>query len=177
MKTIGLIISKIWKKKQAVNSQGFYSTDVWAEIATKYDIKNKLWYYVKHYTTLEDIGSGFIIYGEIYGLGIQGDKYSYNLKEKEFAGFDVSMNERYMDYLMEENTFVELGLPLVPRLYEGKYRDKFKDKYVGGYIEGTNIPHEGCVIKCISGDRKKVSKVINPEYHTFSEKWVVPDNH
>jgi RNA ligase (TIGR02306 family) len=57
------------------DSQGFYSTDVWRTVAEKYDIKAKLWKYVK-YRGADNIGEGLILYGEIYGAGIQKN-YEY----------------------------------------------------------------------------------------------------
>ena len=45
------------------------------------------------------------------------------------------------------------------------------------FIEGTKVPHEGIVIKEISGDRKKVAKVINPDYLIYGEKNDVGDSH
>ena len=59
------------------DSQGFYSTDVWKTVADKYNLKKILWNYVKDNYNTEELGSGFIIYGEIYGPGIQGDNYTY----------------------------------------------------------------------------------------------------
>ena len=65
------------------DSQGFYDTDVWRTVAEKYDIKNKLWAFVKNHKPSE-IGNGIVVYGEIYGPGIQKN-YDYGLKELEFA--------------------------------------------------------------------------------------------
>ena len=48
------------------DSQGFYSTDVWDNIAKKYQVKEKLWDYVKKYYTPSSFGSGIILYGEIF---------------------------------------------------------------------------------------------------------------
>ena len=75
------------------DSQGFYDTDVWRTVADKYDIKNKLWRYVKRHTK-EHIGSGVVLYGEIYGPGIQKN-YDYGLKEIEFAGFEMYPQKTY----------------------------------------------------------------------------------
>ena len=70
-------------------SQGFYSTDVWGDVARKYDIRNRLWEHVKNaYDYLE---SGFIVYGEIYGAGIQKN-YDYGLTDIKFASFDVEVD-------------------------------------------------------------------------------------
>ena len=55
-------------------------------VAEKLNIKNRLWEFAKEQGTAI-IGEGFIIYGEIYGAGIQKN-YDYGLKDIEFAGFD-----------------------------------------------------------------------------------------
>ena len=159
------------------DSQGFYSTDVWRTVADNYDIKDKLWCYVKRHTT-EYIGSGVVIYGEIYGPGIQKN-YDYGLKEIEFAGFDIVVDGEYIttsvtQYLMEDM----LNLPHVPVLYVGQWNQEVQDKYTfNNNIEGTKIPHEGIVIKSLDGDRSKVYKVINPDYLIYGEKYDVGDSH
>jgi RNA ligase (TIGR02306 family) len=76
------------------DSQGFYSTDVWRTVAVNYKIKDKLWNYVKTFSSPDSLGRGLIIYGEIYGLGIQKN-YDYGLTDVKFAGFDVELNGHY----------------------------------------------------------------------------------
>jgi hypothetical protein len=71
------------------DSQGFYSTDVWRTIAEKYSIKEKLWDYIKSENA--EIGEGIILYGEIYGAGIQKN-YEYGLTNIELVGFDIKLN-------------------------------------------------------------------------------------
>jgi RNA ligase (TIGR02306 family) len=66
------------------DSQGFYDTNVWYEIANKYQIKEKLWKFVKENYNPEELGAGLSMYGEIYGAGIQKN-YDYGLKNIEFA--------------------------------------------------------------------------------------------
>jgi RNA ligase (TIGR02306 family) len=159
------------------DSQGFYSTDVWRTIAEKYNIKEKLWDYVKIYNP-KIIGEGFILYGEIYGAGIQKN-YEYGLKEIEFVGFDIKENGEYQSTVRTEYCIaVTLGLPHVEVLYEGKWNQEIQDSFVfNNFIKGTKVPHEGIVIKHISGDRKKVAKVINPDYLIYGEKHDVGDSH
>lgn len=161
------------------DSQGFYSTDVWKTVAEKYDIKNKLreWALKRH--EVDNLGSGVIIYGEIYGAGIQKN-YDYGLKEIEFAGFDLVVDGKYETTLYTEWTFgpYNLDLPHVPVLYEGFWKQEIQDKFVfNNNIEGTKIPHEGIVIKHVSGERNKVAKVINPDYLIYGEKHNVGDSH
>jgi RNA ligase (TIGR02306 family) len=159
------------------DSQGFYSTDVWRTIAEKYDIKEKLWKYAK-YKGVDCIGEGLILYGEIYGAGIQKN-YEYGLTDIEFAGFDLKMEGEYLGtdpaaYAI----FGVMNLPHVEVLYNGTWNQEIQDKFTfNNFIEGTKVPHEGIVIKHISGDRKKVAKVINPDYLIYGEKNDVGDSH
>jgi RNA ligase (TIGR02306 family) len=160
------------------DSQGFYSTDVWRTMAEKYKIKEKLWDYVKTYVTPEEVGSGIILYGEIYGAGIQKN-YEYGLKDMEFVGFDFVQNGRYVDALSAKYTIKYIiELPYVEILHKGLWSQEIQDRYVfNNFIPGTKVPHEGIVIKHINGERNKVAKVINPDYLIYGEKHNVGDSH
>jgi RNA ligase (TIGR02306 family) len=159
------------------DSQGFYSTDVWREIGDKYDIKNKMWDFVKNEMPNE-VGSGFVLYGEIYGAGIQKG-YDYGLNEIKFVGFDVMWDGDYLPTLVTRMVIEDdLELPHVSILYTGKWSKEVQDKFVvDNFITGTKVPHEGIVIKHMSGERSKVSKIINPDYLIYSEKNNVEDSH
>ena len=159
------------------DSQGFYSTDVWRTIADEYKIKDKLWDYVKTYFIPQHLGSGVVIYGEIYGHGIQKN-YEYGLNDIKFAGFDVEINGEYKDFSVERGIFNTLDLPTVEVLYKGNWSKEEQDKHVfGNFIEGTKVPHEGIVVKSLSGERNKVAKVINPDYLIYGEKNNGGDSH
>jgi RNA ligase (TIGR02306 family) len=159
------------------DSQGFYETDVWGEVADMYDIRNKLWEHVKDTYNPEDLEQGFIIYGEIYGKGIQKN-YEYGLDEIKFVGFDVEVDGVYQPHLEETVHFDCLQLPQVEVLYKGNWNKEEQDKYVfDNFIEGTKVPHEGIVVKSVTGVRSKVSKVINPAYLIYGEKNNVGDSH
>ena len=159
------------------DSQGFYSTDVWRTVAEKYDIKNKLWQLAFTYGA-KNIGEGVILYGEIYGAGIQKN-YEYGLKDIEFVGFDIKINGEYLSTETTAYEIVnELQLEHVKVLYTGTWNQEIQDSFVfNNFIYGTKVPHEGIVIKEISGDRKKVAKVINPDYLIYGEKNDVGDSH
>ena len=161
------------------DSQGFYDTDVWREVADKYQIKDKLWHLAKVLGSIQDIGSGITIYGEVYGPGIQKN-YDYGLKELEFAMFDISINGEYQR-TETAKTYADspiLNLPYVPVLHYGFWSQEIQDKFTfNNFIEGTKVPHEGIVIKDSSGRREKVAKVINPDYLIYGEKHDVGDSH
>jgi RNA ligase (TIGR02306 family) len=158
------------------DSQGFYDTNVWYEVEKKYEIKKKLWAYVKMWDP-EYIGDGVILYGEIFGAGIQKG-YDYGLKDIEFAAFDVKKNGEYLSAPEAFSVVGFLNLEYVPILYYGYWSQKVQDKYVfNNFIAATKIPHEGIVIKIHTGERYKVAKVINPDYLIFAEKHNVEDSH
>jgi RNA ligase (TIGR02306 family) len=159
------------------DSNGFYDTNVWYDIEKKYDIKNKLWDYVKLWDDVE-IGDGIILYGEIYGAGIQKG-YDYGLKEIEFAGFDVKENGEYLDPINSKLLIKDiLRLPYVEILYFGRWSQSVQDSFVfNNFIEGTKVPEEGIVIKYHTGERQKIAKVINPDYLIYGEKHNVGDSH
>jgi RNA ligase (TIGR02306 family) len=159
------------------DSQGFYSTDVWRTIAEKYDIKEKLWEEAKR-QGVKSLGEGIILYGEIYGAGIQKN-YEYGLTDIQFAAFDIKIDGEYLATQVTEIITQDLlNLPHVEVLYEGKWDQEIQDSFVfNNFIEGTKVPHEGIVIKHISGDRKKVAKVINSDYLIYGEKHDIGDSH
>jgi RNA ligase (TIGR02306 family) len=159
------------------DSQGFYDTNVWKTIEEKYDIRKKLWNHVKNAYFPDGIGSGFIIYGEIYGHGIQKN-YDYGLTDIRFAGFDVEVDGVYEDNIYQSTHFKCMGLEEVETLYSGLWSKEEQDKYVfGNYIQGTKVPHEGVVVKSLDGSRHKIAKIINPDYLIASEKHNYGDSH
>lgn len=158
------------------DSQGFYSTDVWRTIAEKYSIKEKLWDYIKSENA--EIGEGIILYGEIYGAGIQKN-YEYGLTDIEFVGFDVKLNGEYLSTYDTWNLVKNhIELPYVEILHYGDWTQEIQDKFTfNNFIDGTKVPHEGIVIKYHTGERQKVAKVINPDYLIYGEKNDVGDSH
>jgi RNA ligase (TIGR02306 family) len=160
------------------DSNGFYDTNVWYDIEKKYNIKQKLWDYVKSESMEPEIGGGITLYGEIYGAGIQRG-YDYGLKEIEFVGFDIKKNGEYLDSLTSISIIANiLELPYVEILHYGNWSQEVQDKFTfNNFIPNTKVPEEGIVIKDLTGAREKVAKVINPDYSIFAEKHNVGDSH
>jgi len=158
------------------DSQGFYDTDVWRTIAEKYKIREKLWEFFKQTKNLYNTKEGIVIYGEIYGPGIQKN-YDYGLNEIEYAGFDVTINGEYQTTSRSFVIHDMIGLNYVPVLEHNVWSEELFTRYTFDKIEGTKVPHEGVVIKSTDGDRRKVAKVINPDYLIYGEKHNVGDSH
>jgi RNA ligase (TIGR02306 family) len=163
-------------EKGSDSQGGYYDHNVWRDIDVQENVQKRLWEYVNEMYTPGMIGSGFIIYGEIYGKGIQKN-YEYGLETIKFAGFDVEVNGEYLDTFQTRYVFTNILLSHVPVLYLGKWSQEVQDKFTFNHYTDNGAPHEGIVIKHISGDRKKVAKVINPDYHIYAEKKDVGDSH
>lgn len=155
---------------------GFYDKNYWDEIAQKYNIEKKLWSFVKIFNG-EELGTGIILYGEIFGPNIQGQHYTYGKSERELVLFDIEMNKQYLDREQFDDFIRVLELPKVEVLYKGKWDLNIINKLIDVKIPNTKIPHEGVVVSHVSGDRTKISKMINPEYLMFGEKNEVPEGH
>lgn len=160
------------------DSNGFYITNVWYEIADKYEIKKRLWEYVKSVAMKPEIGDGITIYGEIYGAGIQKN-YDYGLADIQFVGFDVKENGEYLSPIDAKLIIANiLEMRYVEILHVGRWSQEVQDRFVfNNMIPGTKVPEEGIVIKYHTGERNKVAKVINPDYLIYGEKYNIGDSH
>ena len=169
------LFKKLFKKKK---TQHYYDTNVWYEVAEKYKIKEQLWKYVKFFYSPSTLKQGVVIYGEIYGPGIQKG-YDYGLKELKFSAFDLMIDGVYEQTWATESTITGFfdDMDHVPVLYEGTYNKDIVSQFVNEKIEGTKVPHEGVVVKHQSGQRNKIYKVINPEYLLYSEKHDIGESH
>jgi RNA ligase (TIGR02306 family) len=134
--------------------KNFYGDDVYGRIARQLDLANR-------------IPPGYIVYGEIYGPGIQD--LTYGAKDLQVRFFDVKHNGEYLSWVEAERFFIGAGLESVPLVYQGEFSQKELDIQTGGksVIEPTQI-REGCVVRSARevrfGHMRKVLKSINPEY-------------
>lgn len=165
------------RTEKGSTSQGFYSTDVWKTIAEKFYIEKKLRAYCDPLVKAGTLGSGLILYGEIYGPGIQKN-YDYELKDIMCRFFDIELDGKYLNHIDFIQCTKYMNLLTVDILYFGKFDRAKQEEYIfNNYIINTKIPHEGIVVKDVSGDRHKIYKCINPEYLIWAEKYNVTDNH
>lgn len=139
---------------------GFFDSNVYANAVKDYKLDKIL----KH---------GEVVYGEIYGDGIQKN-YNYGLKDKKKAlvVFDIMQDGAYLNRLDFLGRIKQLGLPTPPELYYGPY----KDLDIARVVDGDSVfcieqkVKEGAVIKPIiesrsyNGGSRKILKAINPQY-------------
>jgi len=135
----------------------FYGEDVYGQIAKRYQLK-------------DIIPKDYIIYGEIYGKGIQKG-YDYGLKDSiDVLFFDVKRDGKYLDVEEFLNFCADRDLPVVPVIYNGLYPGLEILKRITK--EKSLLPQkirEGVVVKAlveINDARcgRKILKSINEDY-------------
>jgi intein/homing endonuclease len=137
---------------------GFYKENVYGQITKQYDVFNKL-------------KPGEVIYGEIYGCGIQKN-YTYGCKGNEIklVIFDVMIDGEFLSQNDAIEWAKERGFDFVPILYRGP----FNHEHIKLLTKGNSVLcpsqkiREGVVIKplkeakCYMG--RKVLKLISDQY-------------
>jgi RNA ligase (TIGR02306 family) len=135
--------------------KNFYGEDVYGKIAKKYWLA-------------EMIPKDYIIYGEIYGKGIQ--ELEYGLKDIDVRFFDVKYKGEYLDYTHFLDFCDTYNLPRVPLLYCGEFsEEKLKECTKGNSTIASWHMREGCVVKSATEEKhprigRKILKSVNPEY-------------
>jgi hypothetical protein len=122
-----------------------------------------------------------VIYGEVYGNGIQ-KKFDYSSeREYGFRVFDIKVNEKYLDYAVMVELCNSFGVPLAPELFSGPYDYKKLEQLTNGptIIGGRHI-REGLVIRphtesWNSKIGRKILKFVGWEYLTQKDSGKVTD--
>jgi RNA ligase (TIGR02306 family) len=92
----------------------------------------------------------FIVFGEIYGPGVQDMCYGGN---RAFRVFDISVNGNYLNWNDVEHLCDIYGVPTVPVLYKGPFSPKVLMDYTDGHTVVTEhvasgfAGREGVVVK------------------------------
>ena len=118
---------------------------------------------------LAEQGEGnWMLYGEVYGKGIQDLDYGVN-DGVQLRLFDISYCGQYIDYDHFESNSKEMDLPIVPLVYRGPMDVELLTKHAEGKaFQGDHIK-EGVVVRPIKerwDNRlgRVILKKINPEY-------------
>jgi len=139
------------------NRKSFYGEDVWGAIAKKYNMKDIL---------IPDM----IIYGEVFGEGIQD--LTYGVKGHDLIIFDVKYQDKYWDWEQVKSFCNVSNLKYVPELYVGNYSDNIVKECTGGKsIIAPDQIREGCVTKTLLEENhprigRKILKSRSVEYLT-----------
>lgn len=139
----------------------FYDTNVYIEMAEKYDIEKILESILTDDPTLDWV----TLQGETYGAGIQ--KRDYGLKEHRFAGFNfITSKEGRWDSVRAAKFMTQYNIPWVPILDENYILpDTIEELRAFSHNEGSRIDgviKEGIVFR--SQDGSMSFKCVDPEF-------------
>lgn len=139
----------------------FYDTNVYIEMAEKYDIEKILESILTDDPTLDWV----TLQGETYGAGIQ--KRDYGLKEHRFAGFNfITSKEGRWDSVRAAKFMAQYNIPWVPILDENYILpDTIEELRAFSHSEGSRIDgviKEGIVFR--SQDGSMSFKCVDPEF-------------
>lgn len=138
----------------------YYDTNVYIEMAKKYDIQNKL------IRILNDLQEDWVyIQGETYGKDIQ--KRDYSIKEHNFKAFNlVSSKQGRWNSIRMTKYLNNYEIPTVPILNESYILpDTMEELYAYVEKEPSTIdkkPKEGIVFRSLDG--KNSFKCVSPSY-------------
>ena len=139
----------------------FYDTNVYLEMAEKYDIEKKMAKMLKMFPKAEWI----TLQGETYGGNIQ--KRDYSINEHRFAGFNfITSNEGRWNSVKAAKFMNEFNIPWVPILNENYVLpDTIEDLRAYVHSEPSTVDgiiKEGIVFR--SQDGSMSFKCVDPEY-------------
>lgn len=73
-----------------------------------------------------------IVFGEIYGPGIQDLDYGIDEGKRGFRVFDISVNSRYLDWNEVVRVCSYFGVPTVPLVFTGEFDPTRLDEFTQG---------------------------------------------
>lgn len=138
------------------NRKSFYGEDVWGSIAKKYNLANV-------------IPQDYIVYGEVFGQGIQD--LTYGLSNVDLVVFDIKYKNQYLDWDKVKDLCSQWNLKTVPELYVGEFSSDVLKLTDGNSIICPTQIREGIVIKMLHEENdpmigRKILKSVSGDYLT-----------
>ena len=132
----------------------------------EYDSSGKLSLYWKPFGWYEGIRELVkehpvcIVYGEIFGSGIQDMRYGLD-NDVDFRAFDIMINGKYLDYEDFKQLCDDYNIPTCNQLYLGGFSKQIVDEVTDGH---TTI----CDPSLVNGFKGREGVVIKPEREQLS---------
>lgn len=73
-----------------------------------------------------------VVFGEIYGSGVQDMTYGFDNGEWGFRAFDMTINGKWVHFDIKKALFEKHGVPMVPILYRGPFSMAKVEEFVSG---------------------------------------------
>lgn len=111
---------------------------------------------------------GEVVYGEVYGDGIQDLKYGCHSGEQKFAAFDILTEDGWLSQFDALNRLQMWRVPIVPTLYCGPLSHEQVTSFAEGIsvLPGAGHMREGCVVQPITEPLagRVILKIVNRAY-------------
>ena len=141
------------KEFDAAGKPSLYWMPLWVNTDTKNVVREMLEY------IFERSKSPVVLFGEIYGPGVQD--MHYGLDFKTFRVFDMSVGGKYLDYDEKTVLWEKFGIPAVPVIYRGPFSLKVCEELVNG---PTTVCNPGSIKEPFKG---REGIVIRPVHERF----------
>lgn len=119
-----------------------------------------------------------IVFGEIYGAGVQDLHYGAKT-EKDYRIFDIAINGHYLSWMALKEICHRFDLPIVPRLSYGNFNlEQLKEYAIGNTTLNDTHIREGIVVRPFACEKtwkkgeddpypkRMIFKLINEDYLT-----------
>lgn len=133
---------------------------------------------------LESLGKSYrqvILYGEVFGKGIQGS-FDYGRPNLDYVAFDIMLNGEYVSPAMFLNLTLQYNVPSAPIDYVGE----FNQLEIAPHIEAPSLLtkkhiREGVVVRPLNERRdsrhgRVIAKWLNPAYLVKKSEEKIEDN-
>jgi len=149
-------------------------SEFWAPLT---DNIKKLLEYVETWFDYPEQKYSIMLYGELYGAGVQD--MQYGMHGVGFRAFDISINNKYLNYDAKANLFAQFNVAVVPILYRGPHNAKLLEEYTSGPTTlcsadeaGKFKGREGVVVTpveevhyCPVLNKRQILKSVSADYH------------
>ena len=120
-----------------------------------------------------------VLFGELFGSGVQDMAYGLGNGTKKFRAFDVAVNGKYLDYEEKASVLSQFGVEMAPNLYRGPFSWEVVEEHTYGpttmcsAVEtGRFGGREGCVVTpvqeryapLLGGSGRVILKSISADY-------------
>lgn len=130
------------------------------------NIKELLDYVYDNYETKQ-----VILFGELYGKGVQDLEYSLN--DVEFVAFDIMVDGKYLDKDLSMELCHDFNIKFAPLLYSGKYSFDMIKRLEGKSSIDNKTIREGVVI---TSDKESLCKVGRKILKYVFDQYLTRDN-
>lgn len=150
------------------NVRRFAKTGKWSNPTAKARETNTYWIPLENENVksmidfLSNENKVVIVFGEIYGKGIQDLTYGKH-QNVEYSVFDIYVERGYLDYKEVKSLCCQFNVPMVPVIYEGPWKSDLIKEHSNGNSIASDIEQirEGFVVKpIIEKEHPDVGRVI-----------------